>query len=146
MLIRDFKYNDKEIYKRMSNSFYKSDATLEEVSGEAVDDTFDEIMHHSPFIRGLMLMEGEVIVGYALLTFTWSCELEGILVTIDELFICDDYRDCGYGSSFFQWLEQEYSLDEYSYALEVSPHNPKAEKLYQRLGYHREAYISMLKE
>lgn len=146
MKIRNFIKEDLLIYQNMAHAFYKSDATLEEISEVSFTHTFEEIMKGSPYIRGLMLHDESKYIGYALLTFTWSCECDGILVTIDELFIDAKYRGKGYGSKFFEWLEKEYSINDYTYVLEVNPKNPKAKQLYERLGYQTEEYISMYKE
>ena len=146
MLVRNFKQIDQQAYYAMAESFYQSDAAISEIKRIQLEHTFQEIMKGSPYIKGKMLCEGDTIVGYALLVFSWSCEYDGIMVTVDELFIKDSYRSKRYGSAFFKWLEKTYVIDDYSYSLEVNPQNPRAKKLYERLGYRSCPYIQMVKE
>ncbi|MBS6374949.1 MAG: GNAT family N-acetyltransferase [Erysipelotrichaceae bacterium] len=145
MQVRTFKQDDQTEYYQMAEAFYHSDAAVTNITKGQLRRTFQEIMKNSPYVKGMMLCEASQIVGYALLTFSWSCEMDGIIVTVDELFIKPKYRSHRYGSQFFKWLETAYDIDDYSYFLEVNPENPRARKLYERLGYRTCPYIAMLK-
>lgn len=145
MQVRTFKKEDQIEYFQMAEAFYHSDAAVSNLTKGQLKRTFQEIMKDSPYVKGVMICEGASIVGYALLTFSWSCEMDGIVITVDELFVKPNYRSHRYGSKFFKWLETAYDIDDYSYFLEVNPENPRARQLYERLGFRTCPYIAMLK-
>lgn len=145
MNIRDFTQQDKEIYYVMSKDFYSGFATLEEGSIEQYEATFKMVMKNSPYVRGLILEMDQQIVGYALLGFFWSNGNESITILIDELYICPQMRGQNCGRKFFQWLEANYDIDDYTFTLEVNPRNEKALAFYEKLGYKRTEYIVMEK-
>jgi GNAT superfamily N-acetyltransferase len=91
-------------------------------------------------VRGRALVleaEGEA-VGYAFLVSFWSNELGGEICTIDELYLEPAWRSHGYASALLTalqagepfWPRQPVALE-----LEVSPLNPRAHALYERVGF-----------
>lgn len=143
--IRDFNSEDFNIYFEMSKSFYESAASVEHVNPNHCQDSFKMIIHHSPYIRGLMIEYGREVVGYALLGFYWCNELDSIIVLIDELFIEEKHRGKKIGTYFFKELEKLYSLDEYSFQLEVNPKNERVFSLYKKMGYRVSPYVALFK-
>ena len=148
MFIREFNHKDKEEYFKMSKAFYETDATMEEEDPERSELTFKQVLRHSPYVRGLMLLDNEKdeqVVGYALLGFYWCNGNERITVLIDELYIKEEYRGQKFATDFFNWLEYVYDLEEYSFTLEVNPRNKRAKKFYEKIGYRQTKYIVMEK-
>jgi ribosomal protein S18 acetylase RimI-like enzyme len=75
------------------------------------------------------------LLGYALLIPYWSNEFGGVLLFVDELFVLREVRNRGIGHSFFRFLTPDRPFDAVALGLEVSPHNAKARRLYESLGF-----------
>jgi GNAT superfamily N-acetyltransferase len=88
--------------------------------------------------RALVLDADGAVAGYAFLVSFWSNELGGEICTIDELYLEPAWRSRGYGSALLTalqsgepfWPRQPVALE-----LEVSPLNPRAHALYERVGF-----------
>ena len=79
-----------------------------------------------------------VLCGYALLISFWSNEVGGELCTLDELFIVEGVRGKGHGTELIERLARGDALwarTAVAVALEVTPANQRAMRLYQRLGF-----------
>jgi ribosomal protein S18 acetylase RimI-like enzyme len=91
-------------------------------------------------VRGCAVVldvDGEV-VGYALLISFWSNEVGGELCTVDELFVLPSHRGQGHASDLLERLARGQgprSSGAVAIALEVTPANTRAWKLYERLGF-----------
>ncbi len=145
MAIRDFEFKDREIFRKLSREFYDTPAVLHPVDESTFDITFDECISDSPFSRGLIIEDDEEIAGYALLSFTYSSEVAGLVVLIEELYIRDFCQGKGLGSQLFSWLEYSYR-DAKRFRLEVSPENDRAKQLYKRVGFSVLPYIQMTRD
>lgn len=145
MTIRDFSPRDKNDYISMSLAMYAGDATLFSMNCDKLNATFDTVIGESPFTRGLILEQDGKAAGYALLSFTWSCEAGGMVVWLEEVYIKDDYRGCGLGSEFMEWLIAEYGNDCARFRLEVCSKNKRVIKLYEKYGFQIVDYIQMMK-
>lgn len=144
-MIRDLLPDDREVFLSMAEKFYSSTAVAYSVDSQNFRTTFDVAMSKSPFIRLLIIEEEGTPVGYALLSFTYSNEAGGIVVLVEELYIGEAYRNKGFGSRFFEFLELEYPLAK-RFRLEVRGDNKKAIELYNRLGYNVFNYVQMVKD
>jgi ribosomal protein S18 acetylase RimI-like enzyme len=145
-VIRDFKVSDREIYYMMSEKFYHSDAVSHPVPKEFFIKTFNMCIEKSPFTRGLLIEQDHLAAGFALLAFTYSNEVGGLVLLIEDLFILPEFRGRGLVRHFFDYLENEYHGKVRRYRLEVTKNNHQAIGIYQHLGYEKMAYISMVKE
>jgi len=144
-MIRDFTEADREIFLLMAESFYSSDAVAHNVGARNFEITFDTVMNKSPFASAFMIEESGEPIGYALLSFTYSNEVGGMVVLIEELYINELHRGKGYASKFFEFLQHEYPSAK-RFRLEVRRDNQKAIALYQRLEYSTLDYIQMVKD
>lgn len=130
-----------EAYIAMSKEFYSGDAVLTAVDEKNFHRTLELIEEHSPYLRGVILLHGEQIVGYGLLSFTYSCESGGIVVWAEELYIKPEFRGEGFGAAYMEWLTKNYS--ENRIRLEVSPTNRNVMRLYEKYGFHPLEYLQM---
>ncbi|MDL2273117.1 GNAT family N-acetyltransferase [Oscillospiraceae bacterium OttesenSCG-928-G22] len=146
MTIRDITQADRETYFRLTADFYESGAALKRVPDEHVENTFAQIIETSPYVRCLLAEEGERILGYALLNFTWSMEAGGKVVWIDELYVSKDARGKGVGEVLVRYVAHEYTGKAKSIRLEVTEENTGAQRLYERLGFSFLPYLQMLKK
>jgi GNAT superfamily N-acetyltransferase len=88
--------------------------------------------------RALILEDEGAAVGYAFLVSFWSNELGGEVCTVDELYVAASLRSRGYATALMRsivigpplWPRRPVALE-----LEVSPLNPRALALYERLGF-----------
>ena len=85
MILLDFQPNHETEFYTMCRDFFSSPAVCHEIKEEDMKTTFSLAVKGSPYMRGLVMMEGENIVGYMLLSFTYSNEVGGMVVWIEEL-------------------------------------------------------------
>ena len=57
------------------------------------------------------------------------------MLCVDELFVVAEARHHGIGRTFFKFLEEMKPFDAVALALEVSPGNVGARRLYESLGF-----------
>lgn len=145
LLIRDAKAEDREIYVEMSKEFYGSPACIHSVPEEHFTATLEESIRSRDYCRLLMLEDDGTVVGYALLSFTWSNEAGGMIVLFEELYFNEHARGKGFGSKVFEWVEENYPEAKRT-RLEVTYNNRRAIQLYERLGYKELHYYQMIKE
>ena len=145
-MIRDFSYDDRDDFIRLCKLFYTSDAVLHDVPEENFHRTFEQVMEGSPLVRGLMIEHEGAKAGFALLSFTYSNEVGGLVVLLEEAYILPEYQGCGLGSRFLDMVEEEYRDKAKRLRLEITGSNTRARKLYERKGYQALDYLSMTKD
>ena len=87
--------------------------------------------------RGTIVLfrEGDALRGYALLIPYWSTEFGGTVLYVDEIYVAAEARNRGIAKGFFKFLDEERPFDAVAIALEVSPANARALRLYESLGF-----------
>jgi len=126
---------DDEAIVAMSLSLYHGDPP---VTPEQIRKTLAMFREQPVRGRAVILDTDGRPGGYAFLVSFWSNELGGEICTIDELYLEPPIRSQGYGSRLVDalrgapslWPQQPVALE-----LEVSPLNPRARALYERLGF-----------
>ena len=130
--------DDEEVIVSMSLALYDEDPLPPHVSAAQVHATLERFRREPTRGRALVLdVDGER-AGYALLVSFWSNELGGEICTLDELYIAPPWRRRGHGTRLVEsliagtaiWPGRPVALE-----LEVSPENPRALRLYERLGF-----------
>lgn len=143
--IRKIKLEDKKIYLEMVNEFYNSEAVLHSVDENNFINTFSELIKSDVYTECFIIEYHDKIVGYTLVSKTYSQESGGMVLLIEEIYINEKFRSKGIGKEIFDFLKTRYS----SYSrvrLEVEISNKKAIKLYEKLGFNELKYIQMIKE
>ena len=143
--IRNFEINDAEAFYEMANAFYTSEAVHDTISPDFLRNTFDACINKSPFIRGFLICCGDKISGYALLTFTYSNEYGGKIMSIDELFIKGEFRKIGLADYFISTILSEYKQDISCIEIVVSKDNIAGMSLWAKHGFTPSDYLSMYK-
>lgn len=143
MKLIDFKPEHQEEFFHMCSEFFSSPAVCHKIDQAAMKTTFHTAIEGSPYMRGLMLMEEDKAIGYVLLSFTYSNEVGGMVVWVEELFLKEDYRRKGYGKQVFSWLKETYKTAK-RFRLEVTEENKGAKRLYQSLGFSPLPYEQMV--
>jgi len=141
MYIRDFERGDINVYLKMSNDFYASIHTKIHMKHLAL--TFNLCIEKSPHIRGLIFEITNIPVGFSLLTFTYSNELGGLCLWIDEIYISPDYQNQGLARKFMDFLLSEYKDKVKIISLEVEESNMHAIHVYEHLGFRNAENKSM---
>lgn len=145
-MLRELKEKDRAIFLQMVNDFYNSDAVLHSIPMSNIEKTFKEVMSNSPFTKAYIIEEKEQIAGYGLLSLTYSNEVGGMVVWIEELYIQKEFRGLGLGSIFLDFVKEKYGKQAKRLRLELEPNNTSAENLYLRKGYKQLDYKQMVND
>lgn len=145
-MIRKIQKSDEQIFYKMAEMFYASDAVLHPIPKEHHANAFMEMMLSDQYIEGYIFeYEGEP-AGYAITSKMYSQEAGGITLWIDELFVLKEFRSKGLGKQFFQYLKNSLSPTITRLRLEVEEENEGAVKLYEKLGFSKLEYNQMYLE
>ena len=144
-MIRDIAPDDKTAFLEMVEKLYASNAVAHNVDRKIFEATFDAAIAKSHYVRAYIIEDNEEPVGYALLSFSYATEVGGLVVLLEELYVCDSCRGKGLGSKFIHFMEQEYPSAK-RFRLEVSKENKQALDLYRRLGYKVLNYVQMVRD
>ena len=135
---------DREIVIPMVVDFYHSDAVDHEVPVEIMERSFAAASDPAePLLRGVLVCDGEEVVGYVYITFCYSAEVGGRCVFIEEIFLKEQFRGMGLGREIMAWLEREYP-EARRFRLEVTQVNKQAIRLYEGSGYKYLRYDQMV--
>ncbi|MGI6011379.1 MAG: GNAT family N-acetyltransferase [Ruminococcus sp.] len=130
----------------MVDRFYHSDAVDHQVAPEILKRTFrDAVSEDCPALEGVTLWDDDRLAGFAYLTSFYACEVGGLTVMLEEIYLDDACRGKGYGTEFFQWMFRKYP-DAMRFRLEVTGDNDRAARLYERLGFTFMSYRQMIKD
>lgn len=143
--VKEMRSEDREQVLPMVHGFYHSDAVEHAVDERIIQKTFQDAVSEDPALRGVTLWAEDEMIGFAYLTTFYACEVCGLTVMIEELYLKDEYRGKGYGTAFFEWLFEEYH-HAVRFRMEVSDDNEQAIRLYQRLGFSFMNYGQMKKD
>lgn len=143
-MIRKLTKDDKELYMYFTELFYNSDAVLHPVPEKNRENTFNELMRSEDYAQCYILEYENKPVGFALLAKTFSQEVGGIVIWIEELYVLDEYRGRGLGKEFFSFVEE--NIPNSRLRLEIEPDNQRAKKLYESLGFRVLDYKQMVKD
>lgn len=102
------------------------------------------IVAGNPWVRGWMVTCGGVVIGYAVVTISFSVESGGRDGFLDEVYLVPAMRNRGLGRRLLELIDDEArALGLNRLYLEVEHHNP-AIRLYRRAGYrdHRRYLMS----
>ena len=144
MKLVDFCKEYEQDFYGMCRDFFSSPAVCHAISQTSMETTFQSALQGSPYLRGLILLEEDVVIGYVLLSFTYSNEVGGEVVWIEELYLKESYRGKGYGTAAIKWVIQEYQNHVKRFRLEVTAENTGAKKLYEQLGFTTLPYEQMV--
>ena len=145
-MIRKLTENHRDLYIRMAEEFYSSDAVLHPIPRAYIERTADEALQSDAYAEIYLLeCEGEP-AGYGLTARTFSQEAGGSVLWIEELYIREQFRSRGLGREFFSYIEEQNKDRTARIRLEVEEENTRAASLYERLGYEKLDYKQMIKD
>jgi len=93
-----------------------------------------------------LIQDGDAAVGYVALTLGYSLELLGRDAYIDEFYLRETHRGCGWGGQAIAFVEDAArSLGVNSVHLEVTRRNTTAHGIYRKLGFEDRPHHLMTK-
>ena len=125
--------------------FYRSDAVDHAVPEETLNRTFQAAVTDGSLLEGFVLEDETGAVGFAYLSPYYACEVGGVNMMLEEIFIIPEAQGKGYGTEFFRWMEETYP-EVRRFRLEVTESNQAAVRLYKKLGYDFIRYEQMAKD
>ena len=140
MTIRKITKEDKPIYTEMAKDFYSSPAVLENIPEENITSSFELFLSGMPYGDAFIFEADGQTVGYGVLAYTHSQEAGGKVVWIEEIYVKKEYRGCGIGSEFLEFVKE--SIPARRYRLETEPENDRAAALYRRHGFEHFEYVN----
>ncbi len=143
-MIRAMKKSDAECVGKMMRVFYSSPAVLSNGSEEIFRADIDNCVGDCPFLDGYVFEENANICGYAMVAKSFSTEFGKPCVWIEDLYILPEYRGCGLGRKFLDFIDGKYP--HCVRRLEVETENSHAFALYEKCGYQILPYTEMKKE
>ena len=88
------------------------------------------------FGRAWLICDGDMAVGYIVLTFGYSLEYLGRDAFIDEFYLRESYRGRGWGRRTLEFVEEAgRDAEVRTIHLEVVRANSRAKEVYRRAGY-----------
>lgn len=141
---RKFAPNDRDTFFAMVKKFYAPPAVLHFPSEEVMLSSFDAAIEMPELVKGYMFEHNGQAAGYAVVSMKFETEVGGMAAWIEELFVEENFRSCGIGSSFFEFLKEELKGKIKRIRLEVGDENDGAKRLYKRLSFEPLDYQQMV--
>lgn len=142
--IRNFNLADKAEILSMMKEFYSSPAVLTNGSKEIFEKDFDFCIKENDFIQGYVFSKENEILGYAMVSKSFSTEFAKICLWLEDLYVKPKYRRQGIVSKFFKFIEENNKGK--ILKLEVELENENAILAYEKNGFKKLDYIEMKKE
>ena len=143
-MIRKMIRDDKNTVIDMMRVFYASPAVLSNGSEEIFQADVENCVNDSPYLEGFIFEDENEIQGYGMIAKSFSTEFGKPCIWIEDLYLKEEYRGRGIGSSFFSYLEEKFPKT--IMRLEVEEDNTRAVAVYQKNGYETLPYMEMKKE
>ncbi len=134
-MIREMTLADREIYYKFTDDFHHSDAVLAPIDIACYERTFENAIGNSPYVKGFIFEKDGKVVGHSIVAFSFSTEVGGECLWIEEIYILPEFRGMGTGQEFFSYLINTYKNRVRRFRLEVEEENEGAVRLYKKLGF-----------
>ena len=140
-IIRQMTDKDKLIVFDMMRVFYNSPAVYTNGSEQIYLNDIENCINDNPYLTGYVFENSGDIQGYAMIAKSFSTEFGKPCIWIEDLYIREEYRGCGIGSLFMDFVTKEYT--DCIYRLEVEEENKRAVRLYEKSGFTVLPYMEM---
>lgn len=146
MEIRELKQEDYTEVLAMMEVFYASDALLVHPEREVLERTLRDSMAGGPYVTGYGFTVENKLVGYGMVSRSYSTETGGICLWIEDIYIQPDHRRKGIGTAFLRFVEESGKGSAVRLRLEAEPENGKAIAVYENAGFRVLGYTQLIKE
>ena len=134
---------DKTQVIEMMRVFYASTAVLSNGSEEIFEADVDNCVGDSPYLEGYIFESEGTIQGYGMVAKSFSTEFGKPCIWIEDIYIKEESRGLGIGSTFMNFVEEMYP--DSIFRLEVEEENEPAVNMYKKCGYEILPYMEMKK-
>jgi GNAT superfamily N-acetyltransferase len=125
----------------MMRVFYASPAVLSNGSEEIFQNDVENCVNGSPYLEGYIIENDNIILGYGMVAKSFSTEFGKPCMWIEDLYLKEDAREQGIGSSFLNYIAEKYP--EAILRLEVEEENQRAIHTYRKCGFEVLPYMEM---
>ena len=146
MQIRPMKPTDFDKVLEMMKVFYASDALLIHPEEAVLRKTLEDAIEAGPYVEGFVFCYGEELAGYGMIAKSYSTEMGGKCVWIEDIYIKPAFRGQGLGTGFLQFVEERYRNWAVRLRLEAEEENEKAMNVYRNAGYEILGYVQLVKK
>lgn len=130
----------------MMSALYRDDPAQSPPSPARFPITIEFLLSNPDRGRIILIERDTDLLGYAILIPYWSNEFGGTLLFIDELYVNPSARGQGIGRAFFAFIESDRPFNPTALALEVSPTNNRARRLYESIGFTRRTSTTLTRQ
>jgi GNAT superfamily N-acetyltransferase len=141
--IRLMEEQDRQTVLEMMRVFYASEAVLSNGSEEIFEADFSHCVNNSPYLEGYIFENNERILGYGMIAKSFSTEFGKPCIWIEDLYLKEEYRNGGIGSTFLKFIEQKYPGC--IFRLEAAGENERAIHVYKKCGFEVLPYLELKK-
>lgn len=141
-MIRPMTSQDEQLYLQLAHQFYSSEAVLHPLPEPLYHRNFEQLTRDNPYAKGYILQQEGKPAGYLLLSFTFSAEVGGLVVLVEELYVLPEFQNRGLGRQALDFVRREFPQAA-RFRLEVTAQNQGAVRLYRRAGYRPLDYLQM---
>lgn len=145
MLIRSMTREDSEEVFNMMRVFYDSPALIHKSSDRVLRRDIEDCLSDMPFVEAYVFEEEGQLIGYSMVSKNYTTEYGGLCIWIEDLYLKEEYRNKGYATEFFGFVEKQYP-QAVRFKLEVEQENEPAVATYKKNGYEISDYFLMTKE
>ena len=145
MNIRPMEQKDFDKVLEMMLVFYASDALLVHPEESVLRKTLVDAIEAGPYVEGFAFCNGEMLLGYGMIAKSYSTEMGGRCVWIEDIYIRPEFRGKGLGTAFLQFVGDRYRNWAVRLRLEAEEENEKAMSVYRNAGFETLGYIQLVK-
>ena len=145
MTIRKMEPTDFDKVLDMMVVFYASDALLIHPEREVLERTLRDAIEAGPYVEGFVFCVEEDLAGYGMIAKSYSTEMGGRCVWIEDIYIRPEFRGQGLGTGFLRFVEDRYRDWAVRLRLEAEEENEKAMAVYRNAGFETLGYVQLVK-
>lgn len=103
-------------------------------------------LHLIHLMLGHIFESNRIVTGYGLVSITYSNEVGGKVLWLEELYIRNKYRNLGLGGNFLDYLHKKFKNKVKRFRLELTADNYVAKGLYLKRGFKTLKYVQMIND
>ena len=145
MMIRAMQNSDFDAVLDMMRVFYASEALLIHPEEAVLKKTLSDAIEAGPYVEGFVFSWGETLAGYGMVAKSYSTEMGGNCVWIEDIYIRPEFRGKGLGTSFLTFVEERYRGWAVRLRLEAEEENETAMSVYRKAGFETLGYVQLVK-
>ena len=146
MNIRPMEQKDFDKVLEMMLVFYASDALLIHPEESVLRKTLADAIEAGPYVEGFVFCDGEMLLGYGMIAKSYSTEMGGRCVWIEDIYIRPEFRGKGLGTAFLQFVGDRYRNWAARLRLEAEEENERAMEVYRKAGFETLGYVQLVKK